>query len=400
MDVAAWLGGLGLERYAQAFRDAELTPDVLPELTDADLRELGLPLGPRKAVLKAIRDLAAPPKAAEPSPVATGPERRQLTVMFVDLVGSTALSRRLDPEEMGGLLRAFQDAVAGGIARFDGHVAKFLGDGVLAYFGWPTAHEDAAERAVRAALGLVAAVERLATPDGEALACRVGVATGLVVVGELIGEGSSREEAVVGETPNLAARLQGLAAPGTVVIAEATRRLLGDLFAYRPLAPTRSRASPSPSRPTPSSARAPPRAASRRCTSPASPRWSAASTSWACCSTAGRGPGKAKARSSSSPASPASASRGCCGRCGKGWPPSHTPRSPSSARPTTSTPRSIPWSGSWSGRRGCGGRTRPRPSSTSSRRRWRSRSTRSARRHRRSPTCSASRPGTATRRWS
>jgi class 3 adenylate cyclase len=237
VDVGAWLRGLGLERYAQAFRDAEVTPEILPELTESDLRELGLPLGPRKAVLKAIRDLAAPKPSPSP-PVATGPERRQLTVMFVDLVGSTALSRRLDPEEMGGLLRAFQDAVAGGIARFDGHVAKFLGDGVLAYFGWPTAHEDAAERAVRAGLGLVAAVARLAAPDGAPLACRIGIATGAVVVGELIGEGSSREEAVVGETPNLAARLQGLAEPGAVVIAEATRRLLGDLFAYRPLIPT------------------------------------------------------------------------------------------------------------------------------------------------------------------
>jgi class 3 adenylate cyclase/predicted ATPase len=185
---------------------------------------------------------APPPRStdtgAAPSPPAapaTQAERRQLTVMFVDLVGSTALSGRLDPEDMRDLLRGFQDVTAGEVARFEGHVAKLLGDGVLAYFGWPAAHEDEAERAVRAGLGLVKAVGRLTAPNGEALACRVGIATGLVVVGDLAGEGEARERAVVGETPNLAARLQGLAEPGAVVVAEATRRLLGGLFAYRDL---------------------------------------------------------------------------------------------------------------------------------------------------------------------
>ena len=245
MDIAEWLRGLGLERYTQAFQDAEVTTEVLAELTEADLRELGLPLGPRKIVLKAIEALADPPTTdllleearEESKTVAISVEagRRQLTVMFVDLVGSTALSTRLDPEEMGDLIRNYQNTVAGEITRFEGHIAKFLGDGVLAYFGWPRAHEDEAERAARAGLSLTAAVAALAAPGDGALAARVGIATGLVVVGHLVGEEEARERAVVGETPNLAARLQEVAEPGRVVVAEATRRLLGDLFAYRDL---------------------------------------------------------------------------------------------------------------------------------------------------------------------
>ena len=162
-------------------------------------------------------------------------ERRQLTVMFVDLVGSTALSARLDPEDMQGVIRAYQNAVAGEIARVEGHVAKFMGDGVLAYFGWPRAHEDEAERAARAGLAIVDAVSRL-TGGGTPLACRVGIATGLVVVGDLIGEGAAQEQAVVGDTPNLAARLQGIAQPGQVVVAEATRRLIAGAFELTTLA--------------------------------------------------------------------------------------------------------------------------------------------------------------------
>ena len=214
------------------------TPSVLPRLTADDLSELGVAsLGHRRKLLDAIAALraeAAPPArsaarrhAARPPHRHRRAERRQLTVMFVDLVGSTALSARLDPEEMREVLRAYQNAVAGEIARVDGHVAKLMGDGVLAYFGWPRAHEDEAERAVRAGLAIVEAVGRLATPAGEPLAARVGIATGLVVVGDLVGEGAAREEAVVGETPNLAARLQEAAAPGAVVVADGTRRLLG-----------------------------------------------------------------------------------------------------------------------------------------------------------------------------
>ena len=228
MDIGAWLRGLGLEQYDEAFRAEAIDAEVLPELCEADLEKLGLPLGHRKRLLKAIaalREPAAPPPAA-PSQA----ERRQLTVMFVDLVGSTALSARLDPEEMRELLRAYQGAVAAEIERAGGRIAKFLGDGVLAYFGFPRAREDDAERAVRAGLAAVAATAALRAAGGEALSARVGIATGVVVVGELIGEGAAREEAVVGETPNLAARLQALAEPGTVVIAERTRQLVGGLF--------------------------------------------------------------------------------------------------------------------------------------------------------------------------
>src|SRR3954463_5747387 len=235
VDIEAWLRGLGLEHYTQAFRDNAIDGEILPKLTADDLKDIGVTIvGHRRRMLEAIAALHA---AAEPtpSPVAeTHPaptpdprpasppqaERRQLTVMFIDLVGSTVLSTRLDPEEMGELLRAYQDAVAGEVLRWEGHVAKFMGDGVLAYFGWPRAHEDEAERAVRAGLAVVATVGRLATPAGEPLAARAGVATGLVVVGDPVGGGAAREEAVVGETPNLAARLQALAEPASVVIAE------------------------------------------------------------------------------------------------------------------------------------------------------------------------------------
>ena len=200
MDITVWLRDLGLERYVQVFRDAEISAEVLPDLTEADVRELGLPLGPRKIVLKAIQALAGQqPPAALPeegsgkagvsaAEIPTEADRRQLTVMFADLVGSTALSSRLDPEDLSELIRKYQNTVAGEIARFEGHVAKFLGDGVLAYFGWPQAHEDEAERAVRAGLQLTAAVATLKTTTGETLAARVGIATGLVVVGEIIGE--------------------------------------------------------------------------------------------------------------------------------------------------------------------------------------------------------------------
>ncbi|HLX18303.1 MAG TPA: adenylate/guanylate cyclase domain-containing protein, partial [Bradyrhizobium sp.] len=162
-------------------------------------------------------------------------ERRQLTVLFCDLAGSTAMSARLDPEDMREIIRAYQDACTGVVARYDGFVAKFMGDGVLAYFGFPRAHEDDAERAVRAGLDLTEAVANLRTPNGEILQTRIGVATGIVVVGDLVGEGSAQEQAVIGDTPNLAARLQTRAEPGSVLIAEQTRRLLGDAFELKPL---------------------------------------------------------------------------------------------------------------------------------------------------------------------
>ncbi|MGO8913529.1 MAG: AAA family ATPase [Bradyrhizobium sp.] len=228
MDIGEWLRGLGLQSYEQMFKDNGIDLEVLPRLTAEDLKEIGVrAVGHRRKILDAIRlqptdwaEARAPPS----------PERRQLTLMFVDLVGSTDLSRRMDPEELREIMRAYQNTAAGEIARLEGHVAKFLGDGVLAYFGWPRASEDAAERAVRAGLAIATAVGAMSAGVGHPLAARIGIATGLVVVGDLLGEGAAKEEAVTGETPNLAARLQQAAEPSTVLIADSTRRLVGDLF--------------------------------------------------------------------------------------------------------------------------------------------------------------------------
>ena len=235
MNVGGWLRSLGLGQYEALFCASEIDADILPELTDIDLEKLGVPLGHRKRLLRAISALApaetsAVSSASPGSKPQDAAERRQLTVMFCDLVGSTALSVRFDPEELREEIRAYQNTVSGVVARYDGFVAKFMGDGVLAYFGYPRAHEDDAERAVRAGLEVAAAVSSLETRGTERLAVRIGIATGLVVVGDLVGEGSAQEQAVVGETPNLAARLQALAEPGQIVVAGATRRLIGDLF--------------------------------------------------------------------------------------------------------------------------------------------------------------------------
>ena len=241
MDVAAWLQSLGLERYVSAFRDNDVDAEVLPELTADDLIGLGVTsIGHRRKLLAAIAALRAeaPTPTATPAPrdapAPADAERRQLTVMFCDLVGSTALSARLDPEDLREVIGAYHRAVAEIVAGFDGFVAKYMGDGVLVYFGYPRAHEDDAERAVRAGLGVIDAVARLVVKSLTVHA-RVGIATGLVVVGDLIGKGSAQEQSVVGETPNLAARLQALAEPHAVVIAAGTRRLVGDLFDYRDL---------------------------------------------------------------------------------------------------------------------------------------------------------------------
>jgi class 3 adenylate cyclase/predicted ATPase len=241
MDVAAWLQGLGLERYVPAFRDNEIDWDALPKLSADDLKDLGVVLGGhRRRLLDAIAALGAAAPAASataaprdaPAPAAA--ERRQLTVMFCDLVGSTALSSQLDPEDLREVIAAYHRAVAGIVTGFDGFVSRYMGDGVLIYFGYPQAHEDDAERAVRAGLSAIDAVGRLDVKSVK-LQARVGIATGLVVVGDLIGAGSAQEQSVVGETPNLAARLQSLAEPDAVVIAAGTRRLVGDLFEYRDL---------------------------------------------------------------------------------------------------------------------------------------------------------------------
>jgi len=241
MDVVAWLRGLGLERYGPAFRDNDIDGEVLPELTSDDLISIGVTsVGHRRKLLAAIASLGVAPPAAtviaapRDAPAAADAERRQLTVMFCDLVSSTELSARLDPEDLREVIAAYHRAVAEVVRTFDGFVAKYMGDGVLVYFGYPQAHEDDAERAVRAGLGVIDSVRRLDVKSVE-LQARVGIATGLVVVGDLIGEGSAREQSVVGETPNLAARLQALAEPDAVVIAAGTRRLVGDLFEYSDL---------------------------------------------------------------------------------------------------------------------------------------------------------------------
>src|SRR4051794_15515246 len=243
MNVAAWLQSLGLERYEPLFRDNEIDWGVLPKLTSEDLKEIGVvAIGHRRKLLDAIAALGAPIPAAiipvaGPDRLAPGDaERRQLTVMFCDLVGSTALASRLDPEDLREVLGLYHAAVAEVVARFGGYVAKYMGDGVLAYFGYPQAHEHDAEQAVRAGLALVDRIGRLENRDGK-LASRVGIATGLVIVGDLIGSGDSQERGVVGETPNLAAGLQEMAAANTVLIAESTRRLIGNLFDYRDLGP-------------------------------------------------------------------------------------------------------------------------------------------------------------------
>jgi predicted ATPase/class 3 adenylate cyclase len=233
LDIDSWLRAIGLEQYAQTFRDNAIDTDVLRDLTDEHLRELGLPLGARLKLLRAVAALSAGERTP-PSPEVTPPaartdaERRQVTVMFSDLVGSTALSARMDPEDLREVISAYQKCVAETVRRFDGFVAKYLGDGVLVYFGYPQAHEDDAERSIRAALELIAAVSAIKAPDS--LQTRVGIATGLVVVGDLVGSGEAQERGIVGETPNLAARLQGIAEPNSVVIAESTRKLIGNLF--------------------------------------------------------------------------------------------------------------------------------------------------------------------------
>jgi len=233
LDIDGWLRRIGLAQYAEMFRANDIDIELLGRLTNDDLKDIGVvSFGHRKKLLEAIAELAgafpvSPQPAIEPK-ARDAAERRQVTVMFSDLVGSTALSARMDPEDLREIIAAYQKCVAEMVRRFGGFVAKYLGDGALVYFGYPEAHEDDAERAVQAGLELIAAVSALKTRAS--LQTRVGIATGLVVVGDLVGSGEAQERGIVGETPNLAARLQGIAEPNTVVIAEGTRKLLGTLF--------------------------------------------------------------------------------------------------------------------------------------------------------------------------
>jgi len=241
-EMAYWLEKLGLSEYAQRFVENDIDFTILPDLTDQDLEKIGIAsLGHRRKLLRAIANLETiekgTPAAGVVSPAAPLPldtaERRQVTVMFSDLVGSTALSAHMDPEDLREIIFAYQKCVTETVHRFDGFVARYMGDGVLVYFGYPFAHEDDAERAVQAGLETIAAVSALSSRVS--LRTRVGIATGLVVVGDLIGSGDAQERSIVGKTPNLAARLQGIAEPNTVVICDSTRRLLGNLFELKDL---------------------------------------------------------------------------------------------------------------------------------------------------------------------
>jgi class 3 adenylate cyclase/predicted ATPase len=256
MDLGGWLRSLGLEQYEATFRENAIDETVLPDLTDQDLEKLGVLLGHRRRLSRAIANLESTEKVASLPPAGAAPpnapviqdgaERRHVTVMFSDLVGSTALSARMDPEDMREVISAYQKCVAETVRRFDGFVARYLGDGVLVYFGYPQAHEDDAERAVRAGIELIQAVTKLKTHAK--LQTRIGIATGLVVVGHLEESGERRERGIVGETPNLAARLQAIAEPDTVIIAEDTRRLLGNLFDLEDLGAWELKGIPRPTR--------------------------------------------------------------------------------------------------------------------------------------------------------
>ena len=324
-EIADWLEKLGMSEYAQRFAENDIDFTIFADLTDQDLEKIGVAsLGHRRKLLRAIADLKVVEKngpvafVAAASPATSQPvdtaERRQVTVMFSDLVGSTALSARMDPEDLREVISAYQKCVAETVQRFGGFVAKYMGDGVLVYFGYPQAHEDDAERAVRAGLELIAAVSAL--KSSAPLQTRVGIATGLVVVGDLIGSGEAQERGIVGETPNLAARLQGIAEPNTVVIAESTRRLLGNLFELEDLGAKDLKGIAEPVRAW---------AALR--TSSAEGRFEALHASGpdracrsgrrtrTCCCGAGRKRRPAKVRWCSSPARPASANRGLRLRC-------------------------------------------------------------------------------------
>ena len=251
MEIAVWLEAIGLGQYGRQFADNDVDFDALPLLTDQDLRELGVSLGHRRKLLAAIAALVSAPPAPQgagrsaPAAVSTlgqmpeqvSTERRQVTVMFCDLVGSTAMSARLDPEDMREVITAYQRKVAETIERHAGYVAKYMGDGALIYFGYPRAREDDVERAVRAGLELAETIGNLRSRVEERLSARIGIATGLVVIGDLVGTGEAQERGIVGDTPNLAARLQAVAEPGWVVIAEGTRQLLGRLFEFEDLGP-------------------------------------------------------------------------------------------------------------------------------------------------------------------
>jgi class 3 adenylate cyclase len=321
MDVGDWLRSLGLGQYEAAFLENQIDSDLLKNLTAEDLKDLGVAIvGHRRKMLLAIEELSgsatAPTAQAETAVAPPEPrqskfaERRQLTVMFCDLVGSTALAAQLDPEDMREIIAAYHKCCATLITGNGGFVAKYMGDGILAYFGYPRAHEDDAERAVQAGLATIEAVRRLENASGETLHVRVGIATGVAVVGDLIGSGESSERGVVGNTPNLAARLQSVAKPDSVVVAEATRKLLGDYLIWWIWARWSSRALRERRGFSLFLVLVPSRAASRQCMVERSPRLLGGTRKSSCCCAAGREQRRAKARLCFSRARQESANRG------------------------------------------------------------------------------------------
>lgn len=239
--IAEWLASIGLGEYAERFRENAIDLSVVRDLTEQDLKDLGVLLGHRRKMLRAIvelqREVLRTPQAGAKPASTDHAGRRQLTIMFCDLVGSSALAARLDLEDLRAVMGTYHRCIAEVVARNEGVIARYMGDGVLAYFGYPQAHEDDAEQATRAGLALVDAVASLRTEPATELQVRVGIATGMVVVGDLTGEGSAQEQTVIGETPNLAARLQTFANPGTVLISESTHRLTDGHFEFRNLGP-------------------------------------------------------------------------------------------------------------------------------------------------------------------
>jgi class 3 adenylate cyclase/predicted ATPase len=244
-DVRRWLEQHGCGEFVQAFEENQIDLDIARDLTDQDLRDMGVAaLGQRKRLLRAVAQLKVPESALTESPpkqdiaAPKSAERRQLTILFCDLVGSSALSQRLDPERLREVMQAYQETCRTIIEKYEGHVAQYLGDGLMVYFGWPRAHEHDAERSVRSALEIISAIGRVEMPDGlSPLQVRIGVATGPVVVGETGAGDASVPKLAVGETPNLAARLQGLAGPNEIIIGPGTHRLVGATFTYIDLGP-------------------------------------------------------------------------------------------------------------------------------------------------------------------
>jgi len=316
-EIAQWLEELGLGQYAQRFAENDIDLAILLDLTDQDLKEVGVSsLGHRRQLPRAIAEFdqataastAPAPASASSAAPAEAAERRHVTVMFSDLVGSTALSARMDPEDLREVMATYQKCVTEIVRRFDGFVAKYMGDGVLVYFGYPQAHEDDAERAARAALEMISAVSQLAAPI--ALQTRVGVATGLVVVGEMIGWGATQEPNIVGETPNLRRDCKGSRSPTGWSSPKVREGCSAVSSSLRTSARRISRASPDRHGCGRRCAQARSRAGSKRCTQAASPPWSGAKKKPNCCCGAGRGQREAKARWCCSPARPVSENRG------------------------------------------------------------------------------------------